>query len=415
MGPDPVGNAPTGGAGNAATGSAGSAPRDLVSEPGVDDGTEAVPPAVSAWTVAVYLVGDNDLEAYVMNDLDELERAGAGPDVRIVVQADRSPGYVTGDGDWTGTRRYEIIPDGVDGVVKSPVVADMGELDMGDPATLADFLAWVDDNYPAERTALVMWDHGSGWDMAAQSMIGSDDTSGSALSVARGDLALGLEARTAAHGPLDVIAFDACNMASWEVAHVLRPHALAMAASAATVGWEGLQYDLALAALSAAPDTDGLGLADLLARSAAGVGFEPTFSAVDLAMMDDLSVAIDAVALPALTDPVYDARLRRAASTTMGMDAAYSDWWLDLGDLATQLQADPDPAVSASGEALEDAVAAAVISSYSNGPMSGASGLTIFGDPWYNRGYNRLYAYGAGATWAPATHWDEVLARWAGH
>jgi hypothetical protein len=71
--------------------------------------------------------------------------------------------------------------------------------------------------------------------------------------------------------------------------------------------------------------------------------------------------------------------------------------------------------VSASGEALEDAVAAAVISSYSNGPMSGASGLTIFGDPWYNRGYNRLYAYGAGATWAPATHWDEVLARWAGH
>lgn len=371
------------------------------------------PPLLPAWTVAVYLVGDNDLEAYVMNDLDELERAGASGEVQVVVQADRSGDYVTGDGDWTGTRRYEIVSDGVDGVVKSPVIEELGELDMGDPATLADFLAWVDLTYPARRTALVLWDHGSGWDLTANGMIGSDDTSGSSISIAEGELAAALAPRVAAVGPLDVVAFDACNMAAWEVAHALRTSALAMAASASTVGGEGLQYDLALAELMTAPEADAVAMAEMLARSASLDGVEVTFSAVDLATIDDLALAIEAVSAPAVTDPDWDARLRRAASRTLGMDGAYADWWLDLGDLAVQLSADPRLDVALAGDALSDALGASVVASYTNGPMAGASGLTIFGDPWYHPGYNALYAHGAGATWADATHWDEVLARWA--
>jgi hypothetical protein len=35
-------------------------------------------------------------------------------------------------------------------------------LNMGDAATLASFVRWATENYPAEHTALVLWDHGGG-------------------------------------------------------------------------------------------------------------------------------------------------------------------------------------------------------------------------------------------------------------
>ncbi|MBK9645755.1 MAG: hypothetical protein IPO67_11500 [Deltaproteobacteria bacterium] len=64
----------------------------------------------AAWTILVYMDGDNDLESYVMHDLNELEASMLSPDVRVLVLADRAEGYVTEDGDWTTTRRYEILP-----------------------------------------------------------------------------------------------------------------------------------------------------------------------------------------------------------------------------------------------------------------------------------------------------------------
>ena len=34
--------------------------------------------------------------------------------------------------------------------------------DMGDPATLADFLSFCEENYPADHTAVIFWNHGGG-------------------------------------------------------------------------------------------------------------------------------------------------------------------------------------------------------------------------------------------------------------
>src|SRR3990172_3336071 len=38
----------------------------------------------------------------------------------------------------------------------------MGELNMGDPGTLANFVSWAMDNYPAENYYLAIDDHGDG-------------------------------------------------------------------------------------------------------------------------------------------------------------------------------------------------------------------------------------------------------------
>ncbi|HNH49348.1 MAG TPA: clostripain-related cysteine peptidase, partial [Myxococcota bacterium] len=179
-----------------------------------DDPTTKVDPPedsdapADTWTVLVYMDGDNDLESYVMHDLNELEEGGEGSGVRVLVQADRIEGYADNGGDWTGTRRYEIVGDQGNTMV-SPLVEDMGELDMGDPQTLGDFLSWAREYAPAEHYALFLWNHGDSW-TARANLIASDDTSGSWMSIAEGDLTAGLQAHVAEAGPFDLIGFDAC-------------------------------------------------------------------------------------------------------------------------------------------------------------------------------------------------------------
>ena len=83
---------------------------------------------------------------------------------------------------------------------------------MGDPAELSEFLLWTHANYPAEHYALVFWNHGGGF------WIASDDTDGGMIDVTNGELESALRPLVDQRGPIDVVAFDACNMAQWEVA-----------------------------------------------------------------------------------------------------------------------------------------------------------------------------------------------------
>lgn len=356
--------------------------------------TQAPPPA-PGWTIAVWMDGDNDLEALVPWDLNELERAAAvaGPDVHIVVQADRTEGYVRWDGDWTGTRRYAITPDDTQ-AIRSPVLEDLGERDMGDPNELAEFLAWADATAPSEHLALVLWDHGGGlW-------IASDDTSGSSMHLAA-ELQDGLQPIVDARGTrLDLVAFDACNMGQWEVAHALAPYADVMVASEAWVNNQGLGYDLAFDGLDGSVDARTLG--DRLALSAA-TRRELTMSAVDLGAVAEVSAAVDTLAHAWLTSPQALPDWARVRRETLVLDRQYPDWWLDLADLGDAVARGADPSLAAAGADLARAVDAAVIGRY--GRMQRARGLSVFGLTT-SRYYGGLYQRG---TWAQDTGWDELL------
>ncbi len=47
--------------------------------------------------------------------------------------------------------------------MSNSVVQPMGTVNMGDPESLRDFIMRSITNYPAERYALVLWNHGLGW------------------------------------------------------------------------------------------------------------------------------------------------------------------------------------------------------------------------------------------------------------
>ena len=110
--------------------------------------------AKKAWTVMVYLAGDNNLDSAGVIDLKEMKSVGSTEDLNLVAQFDRS----TGKGQ---TRRFYLRKGTA---LDKDVVANLGETNTGDPKVLQDFLTWGAKTYPAELYMVVIWNHGAGWD-----------------------------------------------------------------------------------------------------------------------------------------------------------------------------------------------------------------------------------------------------------
>ncbi|MDR1745538.1 MAG: hypothetical protein LBS30_07290, partial [Planctomycetota bacterium] len=119
------------------------------------------------WTILVYLDGDNNLEGEALGDLIEMQRGKAklrDPDaVEVIVLFDRAKGNDDSFGDWEETRVYRVLPSGRDDDIEADLLRNCGELNMSSPQTLENFITEGMRVFPAPRTALILWNHGSGW------------------------------------------------------------------------------------------------------------------------------------------------------------------------------------------------------------------------------------------------------------
>ncbi|GAB4029463.1 MAG: hypothetical protein Fur0012_03910 [Elusimicrobiota bacterium] len=185
-----------------------------------------------------FMNGKNDLESSALMDINQLELAGSNGKINIVVQLGRMKGQEgddSSDGDWTGVRRYFITRDTDTGRINSPVVADLGKRDMGSWKELSEFIVWVKNNYPAERYALMMWDHGNGWKPIDENNwpdfnkgFSLDEETGKEISLPQLSRAL------KSSGNVDFILLDGCNMAMASVAYELKDRARVLVASEET-------------------------------------------------------------------------------------------------------------------------------------------------------------------------------------
>ena len=140
------------------------------------------------WTYVMYMMADNELEGTAMRALNELEGADwRGQDVSVLALIDRHPGYDASDGNWSGTRLYEVTydKDGVNSTIISDrldcAVLGLGkneenELDMSSAHVLKAILEYAKEAYKAEQYGLIIWGHGSGW-----RGMGKDETSGGSV------------------------------------------------------------------------------------------------------------------------------------------------------------------------------------------------------------------------------------------
>ena len=198
------------------------------------------------WTVIVYMDGDNNLEPFALGDLEEMQRALPAKGVDVIVLLDRAEGFSDADGDWTDARVFRVRKDTQPGI-RSEILQQPGELNLGDPAVLQGFLSAAIKTFPAQRYALILWNHGGGWaghvmDEKAPGVPSGEDK----LTLPKLRAAVAGALKEAQLKSLDLIGFDMCLMAQLETAYEIEGLADIMVGSEAVEPGDGWPYDAVL-------------------------------------------------------------------------------------------------------------------------------------------------------------------------
>ena len=182
------------------------------------------------YTIMVYMCG-TDLESnYGMatNDLNEMLRAKVGDNINLIVETGGCKTWQNSVMSNRTNQRYQITSKGLVALDQN-----VGKKPMTDAATLLDFIQFCKTNFPANRNALILWDHGGG----SLSGYGHDQ-----LYVSKGSMTLDqlYNALKQADMKFDFIGFDACLMGTLETAVATEPFADYLIGSEETepgVGW----------------------------------------------------------------------------------------------------------------------------------------------------------------------------------
>ena len=190
------------------------------------------------WTLLFYLSGDNNQATTVSTIINELELVADNAEVAVLALWD-------GDGA-NDTSLYHIQYDTDMSTIASDLISvswNSGELNMGDPQTLRDFVNWGRSAYPSDYSMLSIFDHGGGWspdllpdmrDTDGWQLGGAglawDDSSNDYLSTRETGLAL-KDSTTDGANKIDVVMYDASLMAMFENAYEISEYASFFVAS----------------------------------------------------------------------------------------------------------------------------------------------------------------------------------------
>jgi hypothetical protein len=232
------------------------------------------------WTVMVYMAADNNLSSYSKLDIDEMKNVGSSSDVNIVTLWDDQDGH---------HGYYNIEKD------KAVQVKETSELDTGSVKTVKDFIDFTTLNYPSENYMFIYWNHGGAVDRTELTKgVAWDDTHGSHLSeVNQKEVAVYFTKKIGKK--IDIIGFDACLMATAELAYQYKDTASLLIASEQTIAGEGWDYNF-LTDLKNNPSITK----ENLAKSALSYyknyysqETDVTLSITDLSYADNLGIALD--------------------------------------------------------------------------------------------------------------------------
>jgi hypothetical protein len=347
------------------------------------------------WTFMVYVAGYNSLSSFAGKDLAEMRKVGSSEGLKVAVFVKRLEQQAA---------HRSIV--GKDGSKEERENLD-SNIDSGSPQTLLDFIRWAKAKAPAERYALIIWNHGSGWDpvdfdelyervkssgvtprelgVRATSQLGrslfsttlatvlskpdagaraiaSDDGTGHSLDT----LELGnvlAEAHAALGRPLDLLGMDACLMSCLEVAYQSEKDVRAMVSSEELEPGDGWPYDKILADLRSNPSMDGAALGRVVVKryiesyKSREEQWPVTMCAIHSAGIEPFANALDAFTMAlrrAIKDDDIDAtRLLRAHTRSARFDGDL----IDLKTLCEQVRSQPfASALKTAGKKVLDAL-----------------------------------------------------------
>ena len=297
-----------------------------------------------SWAVYWYLCG-SDLESnggFATNDLSGLMEVELPENVNVVIETGGSAVWQNDLMDADKLQRWLYNSEGLQLVDEQPSAS------MGEAQTLADFLSFAKENYPAEKTAVVFWNHGGG------------SVTGAAFDEIYGYDSLTLDEMYQAFSsvwnpsmekqPLELIGFDTCLMATVDVAYTFADLAHYLVASEETEPANGWYYSQWVGTLAQNPSMNGEELGKVICDAyyagceEVGTQDNTTLSLTDLTKVQTLLDAYDTFGAEALaaacTDPGFFSQFGRVAAQSENYggntkEQGYTNM-VDLGHMARQ-------------------------------------------------------------------------------
>ena len=356
------------------------------------------------YTILIYLCG-SDLESnggYATSDLKEILNVSGKPEnVNIVIQTG-------GASRWSSTYgisanelgRYVVTTDR-----KLQKVDSLTKASMGLQSTFENFLKWGLETYPAEKTGLIMWNHGGALDGVCfdetdnYNSLTNDEVNAALKN------AFNYVGRTE---PLEWIGYDACLMAVQDIAEFNSHYFNYMIASQETEAGDGWDYDGGwLADLYKNPTGDSLPIlskiCDTFISDNSYYG-EATLSVLDLKEMDTYLTAwenmadkLSTIITSSTAWNTFNNLVKNCTQYGYDSSVGYTYDVLDVEDLLTKMKSSTTYKTSLADElsALTEAFNKLVAYNKTTSDMNSSDGLCFFCPV---SGYNSRTYYSASQT-----------------
>ncbi len=297
-----------------------------------------------SWSIYWYLCG-SDLESgggFATDDLNEMLQVELPDNVNIVIETGGASEWMNDTVDADKLQRWVYNSEGF------TLVDEQKKANMGESGTLEEFLRFAKQNYPAEKTAVVFWNHGGG------------SVTGAAFDELYNFDSLTLDEMYKAFSavwtpsekeqPLELVGFDTCLMATVDVADTFNDIAKYLVASEETEPANGWYYSHWIDSLAKNTSMDGKELGKVICDTyyegceAVGTEDNTTLSVTDLSKVGSLLTAYEEFGKEALAEacknPAFFSELGRVAiqSENYGgntKEQGYSNM-VDLGHIARQ-------------------------------------------------------------------------------
>lgn len=356
------------------------------------------------WTLLVFINGFNNLDSFGAKDINEMEKVGSTGKINVVVQ-------------WASlaakdVKRLLVRKDTDTSNVTSPILENLGQIDMGSSKSLIEFVQWGAKKYPAKKYFVTVWNHGSGWhwtkkDSIVLNDISNDDLSGNSISTEELGAAMGTIS-TGLGQKVDLYGSDACLMGMVEVAAEMKNSVGVFVGSQETEPADGWPYDRLLTEWNKLSNESAQDVAKVLVsqyKLSYGSKSGITLSAFDLGKYSDLEVAVGKLSSAILAQPA-DAK-SKVLKSGEDSDYFYDKDYRDLGDFSKQL-AKNIPAFSPNVLAeLNSAVSSFVFTNTVSSDHAAATGVS-FWFPTKKSTYEKYESRYQALQFNKDTHWKDA-------
>lgn len=301
------------------------------SQGGGDTPVTPTPKDKADWTIMIYMCG-SDLESdngFASADISEiLSVTGQPDDVNIIIETGGSTKWKNSKISATELGRWHVENKQL---VKD---ASLTNASMAEEATFESFLRWGLEYYPADKTGVILWNHGGALSGCCFDERYSDKGSYYDY-LTNSETKQAFNAVLGTDTKLEFVGYDCCLMQVQDVADFNSSYFNYMIAAEESEAGEGWAYDTWLDDLYAKKSTevilsaacDGFIAEYDATYGAQGYDNDQTLSVLDLTKMSDYRMAFEAMAA-SLSSKITDKKFNTLLKTVKN----YADTWMDASD-----------------------------------------------------------------------------------